>query len=173
MCSETCECLESVSVKRKRQRDSEGGEGGGSPVSLEEASVPPGAHVASPVPSKPRINTQSRFSCHGLPHQPRPINIIAAWEEGKSETSPLIGRETAFLALSLGFVWLSLKSNGSMRFFLRHQLSSHPLVTYSGAHASRDHTLVGPLWEGYHESRRCSRDTYPESYITKHTSIRR
>ena len=29
------------------------------------------------------------------------------------------------------------------------------------AHASRDHTLVGPLWEGYHESRRCSRDTYP------------
>ena len=29
------------------------------------------------------------------------------------------------------------------------------------------------LWAGYHESRRCSRDTYPESYITKHTSIRR
>jgi len=24
------------------------------------------------------------------------------------------------------------------------------------------------LWEGYHESRRCSRDTYPESYITKY-----
>jgi len=32
---------------------------------------------------------------------------------------------------------------------------------------------TGPLWEGYHESRRCSRDTYPESYITKYTSIRR
>ena len=32
---------------------------------------------------------------------------------------------------------------------------------------------MGPLWEGYHESRRCSRDTYPESYITKYTSIRR
>ena len=29
------------------------------------------------------------------------------------------------------------------------------------------------LWEGYHESRRCSRDTYPESYITKYTSIQR
>ena len=29
------------------------------------------------------------------------------------------------------------------------------------------------LWEGYNESRRCSRDTYPESYITKNTSIRR
>ena len=25
----------------------------------------------------------------------------------------------------------------------------------------------------YHESRRCSKDTYPESYITKYTSIRR
>ena len=28
------------------------------------------------------------------------------------------------------------------------------------------------LWEGYHESRRCSRDTYPESYITKYTKIK-
>ena len=28
-------------------------------------------------------------------------------------------------------------------------------------------------WEGFRESIRCSRDTYPESYITKHTSIRR
>jgi len=33
--------------------------------------------------------------------------------------------------------------------------------------------LMGPLWEGYRESRRCSRDTYPESYITQYTSIRR
>jgi hypothetical protein len=31
----------------------------------------------------------------------------------------------------------------------------------------------GFLWEGYHERRRCSRDTYPESYITQYTSIRR
>ena len=29
------------------------------------------------------------------------------------------------------------------------------------------------LWEGYHESKRYSRDTYPESYFTKYTSIRR
>ena len=29
------------------------------------------------------------------------------------------------------------------------------------------------VYEGYHESRGCSRDTYPESYITKYTSIRR
>ena len=41
------------------------------------------------------------------------------------------------------------------------------------AHASRDHTLAGPLWEGFRESRRCSRDTYPESYFTEYTSIRR
>ena len=32
--------------------------------------------------------------------------------------------------------------------------------------------LVGST-EGCHESRRCSRDTYPESYITKYTSPRR
>ena len=37
------------------------------------------------------------------------------------------------------------------------------------AHASRDHPFAGPLWEGYRESGRCSRDTYPESYITKYT----
>ena len=35
-----------------------------------------------------------------------------------------------------------------------------------------DSGLVG-LWEGYRERRRCSRDTYPESSITKYTSIRR
>ena len=29
------------------------------------------------------------------------------------------------------------------------------------------------LWEGYLDSRICSRDTYPESYIPKFTSIRR
>ena len=29
------------------------------------------------------------------------------------------------------------------------------------------------LREGYHEGKRCSRDTYPESYITKCTSVRR
>ena len=27
------------------------------------------------------------------------------------------------------------------------------------------------LWEGFRESRRCSRDTYPESYITKYVLI--
>jgi len=36
-----------------------------------------------------------------------------------------------------------------------------------------DRLTVGWLWEGCRESRTCSRDTYPESYITKYTSIRR
>ena len=33
------------------------------------------------------------------------------------------------------------------------------------------YSLIIDLWEGegYHESRRCSRDSYPESYITNHT----
>jgi len=34
-------------------------------------------------------------------------------------------------------------------------------------------TAFNFLREGYRKSRRCSRDTYPESYITKCTSIRR
>ena len=33
--------------------------------------------------------------------------------------------------------------------------------------------LTSWVWEGYHKSKRCSRDTYPESYVIKYTSIRR
>jgi hypothetical protein len=39
------------------------------------------------------------------------------------------------------------------------------------AHASRDQTLTGPLWEGFRESRRYSMNTYPESYITEYTLV--
>ena len=28
-------------------------------------------------------------------------------------------------------------------------------------------SIISVFWEGYRESRRCSRDTYPEPYITK------
>ena len=36
------------------------------------------------------------------------------------------------------------------------------------------YTLIDSgLWEGHHEGRRCWRDTYSESYITKYTSMRR
>ena len=34
-------------------------------------------------------------------------------------------------------------------------------------------TLTDSGWEGYHESKRCSMDTYPKSYFTKCTSLRR
>jgi hypothetical protein len=36
-----------------------------------------------------------------------------------------------------------------------------------------DRLRVGPFWEGCRESRRCSRDTYPGSYITNDTRIRK
>ena len=59
----------------------------------------------------------------------------------------------------------------------------HPLVIitkprverlYMTTSVERQRALINPgLWEGYHERRRCSRDTYPESCITKYTSVRR
>ena len=42
------------------------------------------------------------------------------------------------------------------------------------AHGHFGHSKrVGPLWEGHRESRTCARDTYPKSYITEFTLIRR
>ena len=38
---------------------------------------------------------------------------------------------------------------------------------------SEQKTVDSGLWEGCRESRRCSRHTYPESYITEYTSIPR
>ena len=34
-----------------------------------------------------------------------------------------------------------------------------------------EYTLAGPLWEGFCESRRCAKDTYPESHITEYILI--
>ena len=62
--------------------------------------------------------------------------------------------------------------NGSLT-FMTDEPARAAIPLKLEAHASREHTLAGPLWEGYHESRRCSRDTYSESYITKYTHIRR
>ena len=48
-----------------------------------------------------------------------------------------------------------------------------PLGTPLGKY-TKTHLVTGRArWEGCRESTRCSRDTYPESYITKYTSIRR
>jgi len=49
--------------------------------------------------------------------------------------------------------------------------------TFGNFGAVIDPGLVGSTdfdsWEGCRESRRCSRDTYPDSYVTRYTSIRR
>ena len=50
---------------------------------------------------------------------------------------------------------------------INHALNS---MKYLGLFGSTDSR---PLWEGYRESRKCSRDTFLESYITTYTSIRR
>ena len=42
----------------------------------------------------------------------------------------------------------------------------------NGFGSPHDRLKVGWIMEGYRESRRCSRDTYSESHITKYTSIR-
>ena len=39
--------------------------------------------------------------------------------------------------------------------------------------AGREASLFKVQWEGCHDSRRCSRDTFLEIYITNYTSIRR
>ena len=46
----------------------------------------------------------------------------------------------------------------------------HHLLTPQSERHSALIDWVGWLWEGYHESRRCPRDTYPDSYITKYTT---
>ena len=54
---------------------------------------------------------------------------------------------------------------------------SSPAVTGGVPHGICTFERLRVVWpnerEGYHESRRCSRGTYPESYTTKYTSIRR
>ena len=65
----------------------------------------------------------------------------------------------------------SLREGTGMRALLLKLIDSG-LVGSTDFHSSHPQGHE-PLWEGYHESRRCTRDTYPESYITKYTSIRR
>jgi len=45
------------------------------------------------------------------------------------------------------------------------------LLRVSGCDRLRVGCLNGFFREGCRDSRRCSRDTYPESYITKYTSV--
>ena len=46
----------------------------------------------------------------------------------------------------------------------------NPATTTSGFGSK---SIDRPLWEGYHESQKCSREIYPESCITKNTSMRK
>ena len=63
--------------------------------------------------------------------------------------------------------------------YFSSQVKAIPVPPASALSRERGSGLVGSTdtrgtsREGYHESRRCSRDTYPESYITKYTRIRR
>jgi len=58
--------------------------------------------------------------------------------------------------------------------FLMSEVTLQVMLDLASARGARMAQTWRPsFWEGYHESRRCSRDTYPESYIIKYTSIRR
>jgi len=63
-----------------------------------------------------------------------------------------------------------------MKKILHTQRASKRLLEYPGCESPRSPTVDvrlwvkrGGLWEGHHEGRRCSRDTYSKSYITKYT----
>ena len=48
---------------------------------------------------------------------------------------------------------------------------SHCQAKTAHIRQSRPESGLVFLWEGFRESRRCSRDTYPEWYITEYTSV--
>ena len=62
--------------------------------------------------------------------------------------------------------------------FARHESAVDSAVSCRGSRLDRSNLRTTALQKcaavpPYHESRKCSRDTYSESYITKYTSIRR
>ena len=66
----------------------------------------------------------------------------------------------------------------SSDFYQNPSVSPSSLPAFSRASRSALHSTckyiqLEKTWEGYLESKRCSRDTYPESNITKYPSIRR
>jgi hypothetical protein len=54
--------------------------------------------------------------------------------------------------------------------YSRYSSSEGPCASSSFKQACMS---VNRLWKGSRESRRCSRDTYPETYITTYTSIKK
>ena len=65
------------------------------------------------------------------------------------------------VSLASRCISISLHSSTGFRYVLHIFGNDVPPVIDSGC------------LEGYHESRRCSRDTFPESYITKYENIQR
>ena len=62
----------------------------------------------------------------------------------------------------------------AQRIFIHHiHRCMSPSTTHSRQTGSASSRKVIYLWEGCRENRRCSRDTYPELYVTKNASIRR
>ena len=57
--------------------------------------------------------------------------------------------------------------------FRVHLVHQVPHVRQVLAHGEPLHLVIdsGLVWEGFRESRTCSRDTYPESYITEYILI--
>ena len=66
-------------------------------------------------------------------------------------------------------------SKGVSPHFWKVQGQVYPAVevipkVYLNVTAMREYDFLSVCWEGFRESRRCSGDTYPESYITEYTS---
>jgi len=67
---------------------------------------------------------------------------------------------------------LRLRESGALQ--VSHKQLQSPFHTKKRKGDSDSHQVSWfRVWEGCRESRRCSRNTYPESYITQYTSIRR
>ena len=89
---------------------------------------------------------------------------FAQCEQGPRLSLSLCARSTAFVAACC-----RVFCSPAQIFFLKNLPSPQP----SPESAQYPQKVETYLWQGYHESRRCSRDTYSESYVTKCTSIRR
>ena len=95
------------------------------------------------------------------------------------------GRPNVSFRVTCHFAWHSAtvaeKACSHLPGFQRHERSTqdkphpgkHSTITRFGNGSTEKYRTLVSYWEGCRKSRRCLRDTYPESHITKNTSIRR
>ena len=75
-------------------------------------------------------------------------------------------------------IWKVVEGKQHSTFTLHDRLGQSPRVAFSWLHAG-EHTVfafaswIHSGWEECRESRRCSRDTFLKSYITKYTRFRK